>query len=73
MDRSGWLAGCGSQSAWAKAIEGKIDAYLREKILLEQPFVKDPSQTIRGLIDSAVQKFGEKVEVVRFERLSARS
>ena len=57
----------------AKAIEGKIDAYLREKILLEQPFVKDPSQTIRGLIDSAVQKFGEKVEVVRFERLSARS
>ena len=57
----------------AKAIEGKIDAYLREKILLEQPFVKDPSQTIRGLIDSAVQKFGEKIEVVRFERLSARS
>ena len=57
----------------AKAIEGKIDAYLREKILLEQPFVKDPSQTVRGLIDSAIQKFGEKIEVVRFERLSARS
>src|SRR3989344_5850921 len=57
----------------AKAIEGKIDASLREKILLEQPFVKDPSQTIRGLIDSAVQKFGEKIEVVRFERLSAGS
>jgi elongation factor Ts len=56
----------------AKAIEGKIDAYLRERILLEQPFVKDPTQTIRGLIDSAVQKFGEKVEVVRFERLSVR-
>lgn len=57
----------------AKAIEGKIDAYLREKILLEQPFVKDPTQTVRGLIDSAVQKFGEKIEVVRFERLSVRS
>jgi len=57
----------------AKAIEGKMDAYLRERTLLDQPFVKDPSQTVRGLIDSAVQKFGEKIEVVRFERLSARS
>lgn len=57
----------------AKAIEGKIDAYVRERTLLEQPFVKDPTQTIRGLIDSAIQKFGEKIEVARFERLSVRS
>lgn len=56
----------------AKAIEGKIDSYLRERVLLEQPFVKDPSVTIRELIDQAVQKFGEKVELVRFERLSVR-
>jgi elongation factor Ts len=56
----------------AKAVEGKIDAYLKERVLLEQPFVKDPSRTIRELIDSAVQKYGEKVEVVRFERLSVK-
>lgn len=55
-----------------KAIDGKIESFLRERILLEQSFVKDPSQTIQGLIDGAVQKFGEKVEVVRFERLSVR-
>ena len=55
-----------------KAVEGKIDSYLRERVLLEQPFVKDPSVTIRELIDSAVQKFGEKVELVRYERLSVR-
>ncbi len=60
------------EQARAKAIEGKIDSYLRDKVLLEQPFVKDPSITIRGLIDSAIQKFGEKIEVVRFERLSVR-
>ncbi|MEK7509434.1 MAG: elongation factor Ts [Patescibacteria group bacterium] len=53
-----------------KAIEGKLDAFIKEKVLLEQPFVKDPTLTIRELIDSAVQKFGEKIEVVRFERLS---
>jgi elongation factor Ts len=54
----------------AKAIEGKVDSYLRERVLLEQPFVKDPSVTVRQLIDSAVQKFGEKIEVVKFARLS---
>src|SRR3989344_1905641 len=58
--------------ARAKAIQGKIDKYLGERILLEQPYVKDPSITIRTLLDSAVQKFGEKVEVVRFERLSVK-
>lgn len=58
--------------ARAKALEGKIDSFLRERTLLEQPFVKDPTITIRGLIDSAVQKFGEKIELQRFERLSVR-
>lgn len=54
------------------ALQGKLDSYLREKVLLEQPFVKDASVTIRTLLDQAVQKFGEKTEVVRFERLSVK-
>ena len=58
--------------ARAKAIEGKVDNYLGERVLLEQPFVKDPSVTVRQLIDSAVQKFGEKIELVRFVRLSVK-
>jgi len=56
----------------AKAIEGKVESYLRERVLMEQPFVKDPSITIKELVDSYIQKFGEKIEVVRFERLSVR-
>ncbi|MBI2610864.1 elongation factor Ts [Candidatus Kaiserbacteria bacterium] len=56
----------------AKALEGKVDSYLKERVLLEQPFVKDPNITIRGLLDSAVQKFGEKIEIVRFERLAVK-
>lgn len=55
-----------------QAIQGKIDSYLRDKVLLEQPFVKDPSVTIGELINQAVQKFSEKIELVRFERLSVR-
>ncbi len=54
------------------ALQGKIDSYLRDKVLLEQPFIKDPSVTIRERIDGAIQKFGEKIEVVRIERLSVR-
>ena len=55
-----------------KAVEGKIESYLKDRVLLLQPFVKDPSITVQGLIDSAIQKFGEKIELVRFERLSVR-
>lgn len=55
-----------------RAVEGKMESYLKERVLLEQQYVKDPTITIRGLIDSAVQKFGEKIEIVRFERLSVK-
>lgn len=59
-------------SAREKALSGKLDSYLAERVLLDQPFVKDPSITVRQLIEQAVQKFGEKIEVARFERLSVR-
>ncbi len=36
--------------------------------LLEQEFIKNPELTVQKLIESAVQKFGEKVELSRFMR-----
>ncbi len=60
------------EAAREKAVQGKMDSYLSDRVLLEQPFVKDGSITIRELIDSAIQKFGEKIELVRFERLSVK-
>ena len=60
------------EAARAKAVEGKLNSYLSEKVLLEQLFVKDPNITIRGLIESATQKFGEKIEITRFERLAVK-
>ncbi len=53
-----------------KMLAGKIQAYLTERTLLEQPFVKDPEITIKDIITAAVQKFGEKTEVTRFVRFS---
>lgn len=38
--------------------------------LLEQPFIKDPSQKISDIINGTVQKFGERTELGRFVRLS---
>jgi elongation factor Ts len=56
-----------------KIVEGKIDAFLKEKVLLEQQFIKNPDMTIQGLIEAAVQKFGERVEVSECVRYSARA
>lgn len=39
-------------------------------ILLEQEYIKDPSRTVQDLIDEAVQKFGERIEVARIARFS---
>ncbi len=51
-------------------LAGKLDAYFKDKILLEQPFIKNPDLTIQQLLDNAIQKFGERIEVANFSRLS---
>lgn len=55
-----------------KILTGKLDAYFKDQILLEQPFIKDDSQTIGELITGAVQKFGENISVVDISRLSVK-
>jgi len=49
-------------------LDGKLDAYFSEMVLLEQPYIKNGEVTIRALIDQAVQKFGEKMAVSRYIR-----
>jgi len=38
--------------------------------LLTEPFIKEPGQTINQLLQQAVQKFGERIEIKRFSRFS---
>ena len=54
----------------AQILAGKLDAYFKDKILLEQPFIKNPELTIQQLLDNAVQKFGERIEVASFKRMA---
>lgn len=55
-----------------KILGGKMESYFRDSVLLNQPYIKDESKTIKQLIDEASQKFGERVEVSKFSRFSAR-
>lgn len=51
-----------------KILAGKLDTYFAEIVLLNQPFIKNPDLTIEAIVQAAVQKFGEKIEISRFHR-----
>ena len=53
-----------------KIMDGKIKSYFGEQVLLDQVYIKNPEQTVNDLISSAVQKFGERIEIRRFIRFS---
>ena len=55
-----------------KIMDGKLKSHFQDQVLLDQPFIKDDSKTVRDLVSEGVQKFGERIEVTRFVRFSAR-
>ena len=52
----------------AKIVEGMMSKYYSVACLLEQPYVKDPSITVREHIAAHIQKIGENIQVRRFVR-----
>jgi elongation factor Ts len=55
-----------------KIMTGKLDAYFKDQILMEQDFVKNPEQTIGDMVKGAVQKFGENVSIAQVSRISVK-
>jgi elongation factor Ts len=53
-----------------KILEGKLSAYFKDKILLEQPFIKNPDTTVGEMVNGAIQKFGENVAIAKMYRMS---
>src|SRR4026209_1166908 len=51
-----------------RIVEGKVNAFYKDSVLLEQPYVKDDSKTIQQLLDEVAAKVGEKVAVRRVAR-----
>lgn len=51
-----------------KMVEGRVEKYLKEICLLEQPFVKNPDITVQVLLNSMIAKIGENLSIRRFTR-----
>jgi len=51
-----------------KIVEGRLNKFYEEFVLLDQPFIKDPAQTVGELVTDKIAKTGEKVTIRRFAR-----
>jgi elongation factor Ts len=51
-----------------RIVEGKLDKFYAEAVLLEQPFVKNPDLTVAQLVAERVGTLGENIQVRRFSR-----
>jgi elongation factor Ts len=52
----------------SKIIEGKLNKYFEENVLLDQPFVKEPSKTIGDLVKEKIASIKENISIRRFTR-----
>ncbi len=51
-----------------KILEGKLEKFYKESVLLEQPYIKNPEITIQDLLNEIIAKTGEKIVIKRFAR-----
>jgi len=51
-----------------KMVEGRLNKFYQENVLLEQIFVKNPDQTIQDLLSDTISILGENIEIKRFSR-----
>jgi elongation factor Ts len=51
-----------------KIVEGKMEKFYKENVLLEQAFIKNPEITIQDLLNELIAKTGEKIVIKRFAR-----
>ena len=51
-----------------KIVDGRIEKFMQDVCLVDQPFVKNPDQTVGELLNEKVAKIGEKISVRRFVR-----
>jgi len=51
-----------------KIVDGKLEKFYSTVCLLEQGFIKNPDQTINGLVKSKIAELGENIVIRRFTR-----
>jgi elongation factor Ts len=51
-----------------RIIEGKMERFYSEVCLLEQAFVKDPDRKVADIVNDAIARLGENIQIRRFTR-----
>jgi len=51
-----------------KIVEGKLNSYYSQVVLLDQPSIRDPKTSVGSLVNAAIAKLGENITVARFAR-----
>ncbi len=51
-------------------VDGMVKKYFAEQCLLDQPFVKNPDQTVNQFVKDGIARLGENIVVRRFSRLA---
>lgn len=54
----------------AQIVEGMLKKHFAERCLLDQPFVKNPDQTVGQLVKEHIARLGENIVVRRFNRMA---
>jgi elongation factor Ts len=60
------------ESAWDKIVEGRLNNFFKETVLLEQAYVREPKTTIEILIKEHIAKLQENITVRRFTRYNVK-
>lgn len=51
-----------------KIIDGRLNKFYEEFVLVDQPFIKDPAKTVGELVTEKIARTGEKITIRRFAR-----
>ncbi|HEX2931791.1 MAG TPA: translation elongation factor Ts [Candidatus Binatia bacterium] len=51
-----------------KIVEGKLERFYSEVCLVEQAFIKDPDKKVSDVVNDAIARLGENIQVRRFTR-----
>jgi elongation factor Ts len=52
-----------------KIVQGKLESFYKERVLMDQEWIQDKSKTIAGLLDEAKAQMGENISIGRFCRI----
>lgn len=63
-------AGQRTEKMIGNIVEGMLKKHFAEKCLLDQPFIKNPDQTVGDFVKEHIAKLGENIVVRRFERFA---